>query len=141
FVGATALAQTTSRPVWTPPDGEVPALGINLEGVDYDYPVKYHGFSAQGQALTMAYMDIEPAEPNGRAVVLLHGKNFNGDYWGHTAADLAEAGFRVIVPDQVGFGKSTKPDHFHFTFEQLALNTAGLLDALKVEEVTVVGHS
>lgn len=120
---------------------EVPVLGIHLEGVAYPFPVEYFEFEAQRQPLKMAYMDVRPGDPNGRTVVLLHGKNFNGDYWGRTAADLADAGFRVVVPDQVGFGKSSKPEHFHFTFHQLAENTAGLLDELGVEEVTVLGHS
>ena len=31
--------------------------------------------------------------------MLLHGKNFNGDYWGRTASNLAAEGFRVIMPD------------------------------------------
>lgn len=142
FITAPAFAQPTSRPVWTPAaDADVPPLGINLEGVEYDYLVKYHGFTAQGQPLVMAYMDVRPENPNRRTVVLLHGKNFNGDYWGRTAGDLAKAGFRVVIPDQVGFGKSTKPDHFHFTFEQLAHNTAGLLDALGVENAVILGHS
>ena len=92
----------------------------------------------------MAYMDVRPPESavaNGRTVVLLHGKNFTGDYWGQTARDLAAAGFRVIVPDQIGFGKSSKPQRYQFTFQQLATNTAALLGSLDVGPVEVVGHS
>ena len=92
----------------------------------------------------MAYMDIAPADAskaNGRTVLLLHGKNFNGDYWGRTARELSEAGFRVVVPDQIGFGKSTKPDRYQFSFQQLSQNTAALLDSLQIDRVEVVGHS
>ena len=124
---------------------ERPVLGINLEGIDYAYPVERFRFESQGDSLQMAYMDVRPrmenAEPNGQTVMLLHGKNFNGDYWGRTAADLAAAGFRVIVPDQIGFGKSTKPPTYHFSFHQLAENTARLLDAVGAGDVAVVGHS
>ena len=56
----------------------VEPLGINLERYEYPFPVAWHAFSSQGQALRMAYMDIHPGESNGRTVVLLHGKNFCG---------------------------------------------------------------
>ncbi len=72
--------------------------------------------------------------------MLLHGKNFFGAYWKETIAALSDAGFRVIVPDQIGFGKSSKPD-LHYSFHLLAGNTKLLLDSLGVEEAAVVGHS
>ena len=50
------------------------------------------------------------------------------------------AGFRVIIPDQIGFGKSTKPD-INYSFDLLASNTARLLDHVKVEKAAIVGHS
>jgi pimeloyl-ACP methyl ester carboxylesterase len=116
--------------------------GIDLEGIDYPYPVQRFEFSSQNQSLSMAYMDVAPtADANGKTVLLLHGKNFNGDYWGTTAKDLATAGFRVIVPDQIGFGKSTKPPTYQYSFHQLASNTAALLDHAGAKNVRVVGHS
>jgi pimeloyl-ACP methyl ester carboxylesterase len=54
-------------------------------------------------------MDVQPPAPNGRAVVLLHGKNFCAATWEDTITVLAEAGFRVVAPHQIGFCKSTKP--------------------------------
>ena len=93
----------------------------------------------QLQQLQMAYMDVKPANYNGKNVILLHGKNFNGAYWRTTIAALSKAGFRVIVPDQVGFGKSSKPKIFQYTFQQLALNTKTLLDSLGIDKITVFG--
>ncbi len=119
----------------------LPAAGIRLEGVDYPYPGKTYAFENQRQPLEMVYMDV-PARGDERGVaVLLHGKNFSGSYFGETAAALSEAGFRVILPDQIGFGKSTKPAHYHYTFQQLALNTRALLRSLGVERAHVLGHS
>jgi pimeloyl-ACP methyl ester carboxylesterase len=46
-----------------------------------------------------------------------------------------------VAPDQIGFGKSSKPAAYQFTFQALARNTRALLDALKVGKVSVVGHS
>jgi len=112
-----------------------------LTGFDYPFPVEIFAFEAQRQPLEMAYMDVAPAEPNGRTVVLLHGKNFSGAYWAETIRSLQARGFRVVVPDQIGFGKSSKPERFQFTFQQLAENTRALLDRLGVERFAVVGHS
>jgi pimeloyl-ACP methyl ester carboxylesterase len=73
--------------------------------------------------------------------MLLHGKNFCGAYWEQTARALSEEGFRVVIPDQIGFGKSSKPDHFHYTFQQLAQNTKAVLDSLHIDNIAVLGHS
>ena len=63
-----------------------------------------------------------------------------GAYWSKTIAFLSQNGFRVVVPDQLGFGKSAKPD-IHYSFHLLAANTKKLLDSLGIKEVAVVGHS
>jgi pimeloyl-ACP methyl ester carboxylesterase len=118
-----------------------PSYGPELEGFDYPYPVKRHAFASQGQDLAMAYMEVTPERPNGRTVVLLHGKNFCAATWGDTAATLAQAGYRVLALDQVGFCKSSKPAGYQFSFNQLATNTHGLLAALGIPKATIVGHS
>jgi pimeloyl-ACP methyl ester carboxylesterase len=118
-----------------------PQFGIALESLVYPAPVKFLLLEIEGQSVRMAYMDVvSPSGPNGRTVVLLHGKNFGGDYWQDTIFALARAGYRVIVPDQIGFGKSSKPD-INYSFDLLAANTAKLLDELKIERAAVVGHS
>lgn len=119
----------------------VEPLGIALEGYPYPYPVRFLPATVDGQDLRMAYMDVPPSgPPNGKAVVLLHGKNFYGSYWASTIEALSAAGFRVVAPDQIGFGKSSKPD-VHYTFEFLAEHTKRLLDALAIPRAIVVGHS
>lgn len=115
--------------------------GPRLEHFDYPFPVSIFKFTNQGVALEMAYMDVKPQNNARGAIVLLHGKNFSGAYWGRTAASLSSAGYRVIMPDQIGFGKSTKPEHYQFTFQQLALNTRALLHHLGVEKSHMLGHS
>jgi pimeloyl-ACP methyl ester carboxylesterase len=116
-------------------------LGMGMEGYPYPFPVKYLDVDVEGQDARMAYMDVAPSgAPNGRAALLLHGKNFFGAYWEGTIRAASAAGFRVVVPDQIGFGKSTKTD-FHYTFEALAQMTRRLLRDLHVERAVVVGHS
>jgi len=116
-------------------------LSISMENYRYPYDVGLLPLTIEGQDLRMAYMDI-PAigNPNGKAVLLLHGKNFFGAYWEETIRFLSQSGFRVIVPDQIGFGKSSKPN-LHYSFHLLANNTKKLLDILRIKEVSVVGHS
>ncbi len=89
----------------------------------------------------MAYLDVAPGHPNGRAVVLLHGKNFTAATWEPTIRVLTGAGYRVVAPDQIGFGKSSKPAHYQYSFQQLAHNTRALLDAIGVKRAAMVGHS
>ena len=117
------------------------AYGPMLEGYDYPNPVSHYRFTSQGAALDMAYMDVAAAKPNGRTVVLLHGKNFCAATWEGTIRALTAAGYRVIAPDQIGWCKSTKPLHYQFTFEQLAANTHDLLKSLGVTRAIVMGHS
>jgi pimeloyl-ACP methyl ester carboxylesterase len=109
--------------------------------VAYPWPVHFLPLTIEGQDVRMAYMDVPPLEtPNAQTIVLLHGKNFGGYYWGATAEFLAEQGYRVVIPDQVGWGKSSKPD-IHYTFQMLAANTARLLDTLGISQAVVLGHS
>ena len=44
-------------------------------------------------------MDVKPESPNGRAAVLLHGKNFCAAKWKGTINVLTKTGYRVIAPD------------------------------------------
>jgi pimeloyl-ACP methyl ester carboxylesterase len=112
----------------------------HAQSVSYPFPVKYLQLSLEGAPVRMAYMDVLPGAPNGRSVLLLHGKNFNGYYWKGVISFLQEAGYRVIVPDQVGWGASDKPG-IHYSFHLLARNTKALLDSLGISRIDVVGHS
>ena len=118
-----------------------PAYGPQLEGYDYPFPVQHYRFQSLGTAMDMAYMEVKPAQPNGRAVVLLHGKNFCSATWMGSIKALSAAGYRVIAPDQIGWCKSTKPQHYEYTFEQLAANTHDLLKSLGIGKAIVMGHS
>jgi pimeloyl-ACP methyl ester carboxylesterase len=131
-----AATATPARPI-----DPGPAYGMQLEGFSYPWPVAQYRFRSQGQTLEMAYMDVKPARPNGRTAVLLHGKNFCAATWQATITALSDAGYRVIAPDQIGFCKSSKPEQYQFSFQQLAGNTHALLESLGVRRATVIGHS
>jgi pimeloyl-ACP methyl ester carboxylesterase len=114
--------------------------GIGLEGFAYPYPVSLLPLIHDGERGAMAYMDVAPAQPNGRTVVLLHGRNFPSSYWAPVIKTLNEAGYRVVVPDQIGFGKSSKPQT-DLHFDALARNTVALLDHLQIAKADIVAHS
>ena len=118
-----------------------PKYGPQLEGFDYAWPAERFTFTSQNQQLEMAYIDVRPAKANGRTVVLMHGKNFCAGTWEETIRALSGAGYRVIAPDQVGFCKSTKPQSYQYSFQQLAANTHALLEKLGIAKATVIGHS
>ncbi|MDX3775600.1 alpha/beta hydrolase [Chromatiaceae bacterium AAb-1] len=117
------------------------AYGPRLEGFEYPFPVRYFSFTSQQQSLEMAYLDVQPVKANGKTLVLFHGKNFCAATWDLTIQVLTAEGYRVIAPDQVGFCKSSKPQHYQFSFQQLAANTQALLNSLDIDDVTVLGHS
>ncbi len=135
----------TADPIYSQP------LGSALETVDYPVAPRFIELEIEKQRVRMFYMDAATGTVGGMApysprpmaspaVLLLHGKNFGGFYFENVMRALVTAGYRVVVPDQIGFGKSSKPDSAYF-FDLMAQNTAKLLDTLKIDRVSVVGHS
>ncbi|NUN05210.1 MAG: alpha/beta hydrolase [Bdellovibrio sp.] len=121
--------------------GIVTGFDAELSAYKYPFEVKYFDFKSQDQNLKMAYMDIPAGKPSDKVIVLLHGKNFPGAYFEHVILGLNQEGYRVIVPDQIGFGKSTKPKSYQYSFQTLATNTKSLLQSLNVEKFILLGHS
>ncbi len=124
-----------------PAPADVKPGSITYEEIAYPYPVQYLPLTLYGQDLRMAYMDIPPAgTPNGRTVVLFHGMNFGGFYFSGPIEVLRKEGFRVVVPDQIGFGRSSKPI-IPYNFHDMAANSRKLLQTLGVTKAAIVGHS
>src|ERR1700733_10790232 len=127
-VGGLVVSGVHSKPAG-PAEGEpvVPwpagdTLGIGLEGYPYPHPVRYLEVTHLAEAdwidrrasdcerrARMAYRDVCPdsAKPKG-ACLLVHGKSLFGAYWAGFIETLRHSGFRVIVPDLIGWGKSQK---------------------------------
>jgi len=127
-------------PAETAPADAAPG-SITYEEIPYPHPVQVLPMTLYGQDVRLAYMDIPPAgAANGRVVVLLHGMNFGGFYFGGPIEALRQAGFRVVVPDQIGFGRSSKPI-IPYNFHDMAANTHKLLQARGIAQAAIVGHS
>ena len=91
-------------------------LDIMLNNYEYPFKVDFINLDIQQQELKMGYMDVTPDNYNGKNILLFHGKNFNGAYWETTAKALLKEGFRVIMPDQIGFGNLQNQRIFNIHF-------------------------
>jgi pimeloyl-ACP methyl ester carboxylesterase len=146
LVIALTLAMGTAA-CGAPPESRAPAssaprtFDAELSGYAYPFEVKTFAVPFRGRTLAMRFMDVSPDRPNGSTVVLLHGKNFVAAYWERTMRALLAEGYRVVAPDQIGFGKSSKPVDYPFSFQELATNTHALLASIGVKRAFVVGHS
>ncbi|AXQ28298.1 alpha/beta fold hydrolase [Solimonas sp. K1W22B-7] len=100
----------------------------------------------EGQYVTLqnGYRIHYQDQGQGPVVVFLHGSgngasgysNFKGNY-----PELAQAGYRCIVPDLIGFGYSDKPSDVEYPLSFFVDCLKQTLDAIGVAKVTVVGNS
>ena len=80
-------------------------------------------------------------EGSGTPVILLHGFPDTGDLWRNQVPALVKNGFRTIVPDMRGRGRSSKPPNVaDFRLSTIVRDVTGILDALRIERAHVVGH-
>lgn len=139
---AAVVSAQSPDPAGTIYDGPVPA---NLYGSNFTYqwPVKQFNFYNQRQKLSMAFMDVapNPKRDQNKTAILLHGGNFCGATWSDTARNLSAVGYRVILPDDIGFCKSSKPQGYSYNVQQQAININSLLNVLGIDKVTMIGHS
>src|SRR5688572_5301959 len=124
-----------------PTPGDVKPGSITCDECPYPYPSKYLDLRVYSQDVRMSYMDVAPqGTANGRTVVLLHGNNFGGFYFKAIIDALTKAGYRVIVPDQIGYGRSSKPIA-PYNLNSQARNTYRILQHGNVHRLAIVGHS
>jgi len=78
---------------------------------------------------------------DGPVVVLVHGLGGHAEDWRNLAPFLAEAGFRVYLPDLIGYGRSEKPRDFSYSVRDEAEIVVGFLDAVNLKQVDLGGWS
>jgi pimeloyl-ACP methyl ester carboxylesterase len=102
------------------------------------------GPSVEQRVLRVRDLDLhlfEAGPPDGPAVLLLHGFPDSAVIWRHQIEALAAAGFRVVAPDLPGYGRSSKPAGVNrYRLAELVADMVGLLAALGLRSVAVVGH-
>lgn len=83
----------------------------------------------------------EAGETDAPPVLLIHGFASSNLVWSKVLLPLADAGFRVIAPDLLGYGYSGKPSHLEYTIYSQAKMVTGLVKQLGIERVYLVGSS
>ncbi len=108
----------------------------NLAG--YPYAAHYVDVAdGMGGTLRMHYLD----EGRGEVILALHGQPTWSYLYRKMIPPLTAAGYRVIAPDLIGFGKSDKPtQRKHYTYANHVLWMKGLIEALDLNAMTLVGQ-
>lgn len=84
---------------------------------------------------------VAAGPPDGRLVLLLHGFPQTAHSWRRVWPALADAGYRVVAPDQRGYSPGARPDGVQaYRMPHLVADAVGLLDALGADRADVVGH-
>ena len=95
--------------------------------------IPIHTVEVNGERV--AYLDVGQGQP----VILIHGFGGSMWQWEHQQQPLS-AEFRLITPDLIGSGLSTKPD-IEYRPEQMLEYFIGFMDALRIRQATLVGNS
>ncbi|SED38892.1 alpha/beta fold hydrolase [Rhodococcus koreensis] len=78
---------------------------------------------------------------DGDAVLLLHGYPESAASWSRVATLLNDAGLRTYAPNQRGYSRGARPDGVEsYRIDHLVADVVGLLDALDIDTVHLVGH-
>lgn len=108
-----------------------------LSQIDADDPAAFNHRFAEVNGVRLHYVD----EGQGPLVILLHGFPYLWFMWRRQIAALAEAGYRVVVPDQRGFGQSDRPQAVEaYDISQAVGDMVGLMTALGETSAVIVGH-
>ena len=113
---------------------------IRLEQFEYPFPVKSERIFSQQQELDMSFMELPAQKKHLGTVVLLSDSEFCAAYWKETAEALSKAGYEVIMPDQLGLGKSFKPNNYQYSLQQMVENARSLLLRKRLWKTHLVGH-
>src|SRR4249920_3512055 len=108
-----------------------------LGQADPDDPGAFNHAFAEVNGIRMHYVEAG----QGPLFILLHGFPYLWYMWRRQILALAEAGFRVVVPDQRGFGQTDRPDSIEaYDISQAVGDMVGLMAALVETSAVIVGH-
>ncbi|MCW2734487.1 MAG: putative hydrolase or acyltransferase of alpha/beta superfamily [Mycobacterium sp.] len=107
---------------------------------DYPFPPNYVQVQTKGiDSLRMHYVDAGPTD--GPVVLLMHGQPTWSYVYRRTIGVLADAGFRVVAPDNIGYGRSDKlTEPTDYTFARHVGWLHGLVAGLDLRDVTLVAQ-
>lgn len=132
--GISALAATTvaAKLLLRPSDVEFDKNREAVFNADYSRFAEVDGARVHYQ---------EAGEPDAPAMILIHGFAASNLVWSKVLLDLADAGFRVIAPDLLGYGYSDKPRELDYTIPRQAEMIVSLMQRLGIARAVLVGSS
>jgi len=132
--GISALAATTvaAKLLLRPSDVEFDKNREAVFNADYSRFAEVDGARVHYQ---------EAGEPRAPAMILIHGFASSNLVWSKVLLELADAGFRVIAPDLLGYGYSDKPRELDYTIPRQAEMIVSLMQRLGIERAVLVGSS
>jgi pimeloyl-ACP methyl ester carboxylesterase len=116
-----------------------PASYLNARVYLQEYRDGIENHSVKVDGYRMHYLAVGPT--GGQPVVLIHGLGARAEDWWNVGPYLAEAGFRVYMPDLIGYGRSQQPADFSYSVRDEAGLVVGFMDALELKQVDLGGWS
>jgi pimeloyl-ACP methyl ester carboxylesterase len=125
----------------------IAALGFYLRPVSFlnahvylqEHFVGIESHNIKVDGYRMHYLAMGPA--SGPVVVLVHGLGGRAEDWWNVAPGMAKAGFRVYMPDLLGFGRSQQPTGFSYSVHDQAAVVVAFMDALGIKQADLAGWS
>ncbi len=118
---------------------------MTFRDLDLTY-VESHGIPSLPEPREHGFVENEGARiwyashGSGPAVILLHGGMGNSGNWGYQVPAIVEAGYRAVIIDSRGHGRSTR-DAREYSYQLMAADTRAVMDRLGIEKAAIVGWS
>lgn len=109
-----------------------------MQGQESIAGLKRHTVTIEGQKIF--YLDNENVHAS-KTILLIHGFADSGATWVQFSRRFRDAGYRIIAPDLLGFGRSDKPVSADYRFAAQAKRLLALMTTLEVNQFHVAGNS
>jgi pimeloyl-ACP methyl ester carboxylesterase len=131
-ISAIAASAVAAKLLLRPGDVEWDAERKHVFHADYSRFIEVDGLRVHYQ---------EAGRTDAPVVILIHGFASSNLVWSKVLLELAEAGFRVIAPDLLGYGYSGKPKELDYTIMRQSQMVVGLMHQLEIENAVLIGSS
>ena len=106
------------------------------EELKSEYPFKSHFYTPKkSEKNNLHYVDVG----HGEALVMLHGNPTWSFFYRNLAKHFSNS-YRVVIPDHMGCGLSSKPQDYQYTLENHIENTVALIKELNLKDITLIVH-
>lgn len=131
-ISAIAASAVAAKLFLRPSDVEWDAERGHVFHADYSRFIEVDGLRVHYQ---------EAGKTDAPVVILIHGFASSNLVWSKVLLELAEAGFRVIAPDLLGYGYSGKPKQLDYTITRQSQMVVNLMRQLEIDSAVVIGSS